>query len=511
MNRLTARELITVVTDGGSWRPWDTTLPRAEIDLQADPAYAKELADARAKTGLDEAVTTGAGMIGGHRVAIVVCEFEFLGGTIGIAAADRITAAIRKATAERLPLLMLPTSGGTRMQEGTHAFLQMVRITAAVTDHKDARLPYLVYLRHPTTGGVFASWGSLGHLTLAEPAAMIGFLGPRVYQAIHGSPFPSGVQTSENLHHRGLVDSVCPPGELAATVADVLDILARPATRARHQRPAHPGPSGDDVPAWTSVLATRHRDRPGTRDILRCASRAVPLHGTGEGEAEDTLIVALARFGDAPCVLVGQDRDAQAARGAIGPAALRQARRGMRLAAELDIPLVSLIDTPGGELSGAAEEGAIAGEIARCLADLITLDVPTLSILLGQGTGGAALALFPADRSVAATHAWLSPLPPEGASAILYRTVDRASELAARQGIRATDLFSHGAVDAVIPEYPDARREPGAFSDRVAATIRRELLALTSLDRTNRLQRRHQRFDRLATGRAGLAPVADTA
>ena len=121
---------------------------------------------------------TGEGRVFGRRVAVVACEFDFLAGSIGVAAAERITAAVQRATAERLPLLASPSSGGTRMQEGTVAFLQMVKIAAAVELHKRAHLPYLVYLRHPTTGGVFASWGSLGHVTAAEPGALVGFLGP---------------------------------------------------------------------------------------------------------------------------------------------------------------------------------------------------------------------------------------------------------------------------------------------------------------------------------------------
>src|SRR6201999_1720054 len=180
MSKLGARDVIALLTDAGSWHSWDRPPNRSSIDHE----YAEELACARAKTGLDEAVITGVATIRGHRIAMLVCDFGFLGGSIGVAASERLTAAIRRATAERLPLLVLPTSGGTRMQEGTTAFLQMVRITAAVADHKAARLPYLVYLRHPTTGGVFASWGSLGHVTLAEPGAMIGFLGPRVYEAL---------------------------------------------------------------------------------------------------------------------------------------------------------------------------------------------------------------------------------------------------------------------------------------------------------------------------------------
>jgi acetyl-CoA carboxylase carboxyl transferase beta subunit len=491
MTRLSASEVIDAIVDAGSWISWDGLLPEAP----ASDEYADELACARRKTGLDESVLTGSASIRGHRVAMLVCEFGFLGGSIGVAAGHRLTTAIRRATAERLPLLALPTSGGTRMQEGTTAFLQMVRITAGVTDHKAAGLPYLVYLRHPTTGGVFASWGSLGHITLAEPGALVGFLGPRVYEALCGNPFPEGVQTAENLFRHGLVDAVCPPDELANVVARTLTIISGSShgcgVASISYRGAH------DYPAWTSVLASRQPDRPGVQEILDAATHVVQLHGTGQGETDPALIVALVRFSDVSCVLLGQDRHAQADT-AIGPAALRQARRGMRVAADLGLPLVSVIDTPGGELSRAAEEGGIAGEIARCIADMLALEVPSVSLLLGQGTGGAALALFPADRTVGAANGWLSPLPPEGASAILHHNTDQAPEMAARQGVRAADLLTSGALDSVIPEYPDARVEPEQFSRRVAATIRRELASLASADPVTRLHRRIQRFDELA-------------
>src|SRR3978361_2295662 len=180
--------------------------------------YPSELAAAEAATGLDESVITGEGRVFGRRVAVVACEFDFLAGGLGVAAAERITVAVQRATAERLPLLASPSSGGTRMQEGTVAFLQMVKISAAVTLHKQAHLPYLVYLRNPTTGGVFASWGSLGHITVAEPGALIGFLGPRVYQHLYGQPFPEGVQTAENLQRYGVIDAVIPLASLRGTL-----------------------------------------------------------------------------------------------------------------------------------------------------------------------------------------------------------------------------------------------------------------------------------------------------
>src|SRR4030095_15305831 len=164
---------------------------------------ASSTAEAGARTGLEEAVITGEARMGGRRVAVVATEFDFLAGTIGVAAAERLVRAVERATAEGLPAAASPPSGGTRMQEGTVAFLQMVKITAALAAHRAAGLPYLVYLRHPTTGGVFASFGSLGHVSAAPPGALIGFLGPRVYEALYGAPFPAGVQTAENLFRHG--------------------------------------------------------------------------------------------------------------------------------------------------------------------------------------------------------------------------------------------------------------------------------------------------------------------
>ena len=480
--------------DNGSFLSWDDPpVPVAKGDR-----YRGELAEAEAATGLDESVITGEGLVYGRRVAVVACEFDFLAGSIGVAAAERITAAVARATAERLPLLASPSSGGTRMQEGTVAFLQMVKIAAAVELHKRAHLPYLVYLRHPTTGGVFASWGSLGHITVAEPGALIGFLGPRVYEHLYGEPFPEGVQTAENLQRYGVIDAVIPLDRLRSILDRALKVVADAPEPPPATPQAEPLP---DVPAWDSVMASRRPDRPGVAQLLRHgATEWALLSGTGFGEAATTLL-ALARFGGQPAVVLGQQRVVGGrTRGeelVVGPAALREARRGMALAAGLQLPLVSVIDTAGPALSAEAEQGGLAGEIANCLAELVTLDTPTVSVLLGQGSGGPALAMVPADRVLAALHGWLAPLPPEGASAIVYRDVDHAPELAAAQGIRSVDLLRDGIVDLVVPEHPDAADEPVDFIERLSATIAGELHRLRSIPAEQRLDARLARYRRI--------------
>jgi acyl-CoA carboxylase subunit beta len=184
-------------------------------------------------------------------------------------------------------------------------------------------------------------------------------------------------------------------------------------------------------------------------------------------------------------------------RGTVGPAALREARRGMALAQGLQLPLVLVIDTAGPALTVEAEEGGLAGEIARCLAELVTLDTPTVSVLMGQGSGGPALAMVPADRVLATLHGWLAPLPPEGASAIVFRDVNHAPELAAAQGIRSADLLRDGIVDAIVPELPDAADEPLQFTRRLSATIANELHALRSVPDDTRLATRLDRYRRV--------------
>ena len=468
-HRWGAQELLDLVLDEGSFESWDEP-----IDISDAPeGYRAELERAREKAGTDESVLTGRGLVHGRPVAVVANEFRFLAGSIGLAASRRITSAVRRATAERLPVLATTASGGTRMQEGTPAFVQMVEISRAVMEHRAAGLPYLVYLRHPTTGGVYASWGSLAHVTVGEPGALIGFLGPKVFAALNGEPFPEGVQVAENLSQHGVIDGVATAEELPALVDGVLSILVDPPSEPRLQR--RTGPLDESLDAWAAVEETRSPDRIGVRDVLRSGAELVlPLSGTEKGERDPTVLVVMARLDGEPCLVVGQDRSRQGPAQPMGPGALRTARRAMRLANEMRLPLVTVIDTPGAELSQRAEEGAIAGEIARCLASLATMTVPTVSVVLGQGCGGGALALLPARTVIAAERAWLMPLPPEGASVIVHGDTEHAAEQARRMRVRAVDLLAQGTVHHVVPE-PDGDSGPElaeAVAAEIAAAIR---------------------------------------
>ncbi len=482
MTRTSAKDLIAQVLDNGQFTSWDTPPDHGDIS----DSYRAALDKAREKSGVDEAVITGEGTVDGVRVAFILSEFSFLGGSIGAATSRRIIHAIHRATAEQLPLLISPSSGGTRMQEGTPAFAMMISITTAVYRHKDAHLPFLVYLRNPTMGGVMASWGSAGHFTFAEPEALLGFLGPRVVELTTGVPMPDDVQTGENLAEHGVIDGVVSPTQLRAAVVKIMRVLKKASISAEPRPLAQPGiPRG----AWESIQITREPGRPGVADLVRhLGHNVVQLSGTGDGRISKATTVALARISGRPVVLIGQDRHHLP----LGPSALRFARRGIALARELQLPIISIIDTPGAELSQQAEEHGLAGSIARTLGELVDAPVPTISVILGQGCGGGALAMLPADRVLAAENAWLSPLPPEGASAIIHRDTSHAPEMMEQQGVSAHAMLASGIIDGLIAETED-------FIGEVLATINNTLSELeTNPERAVGREQRFRHYEHLA-------------
>lgn len=473
MERISTETALSALLDPGSWQSWD--VPGW---LPADLEYAKQLARAGQRSGADESIRTGEGTIDGIAVAVVAGDFDFLAGSVGVSAAERLVGAIERATAAQMPLIGLPTSGGTRMQEGTPAFLRMVPIAAAVAAHRAAGLPYLVWLRDPTLGGVMATWGSLGQVTAAAPGATVGFLGARVFATLNpGQQFPAEVQSAEHACEVGVIDAVVPLAELRGWFANLLVAITAPGVPVA-QVAAMPEALPESLPdAWACVTATRDPQRPGARELIAAAATDLTvLHGTGEGERGDAVLLAVGRINGIGCVITAQDR---AAGEPLGPAALRTARRGYRLAQEWGLPLVSVIDTEGAEVSAAAEEGAMAGEIARNLAELSRLGVPVISMLLGSGCGGGALAMLPADVLLAADDAWITPLPPEGAAAILFRTVDRAPEMARAQHITAVELAHHGVVDVLVPGLPagGGPEEAAAFIAAAATELGRAVLS----------------------------------
>jgi acetyl-CoA carboxylase alpha subunit len=228
--------------------------------------------------------------------------------------------------------------------------------------------------------------------------------------------------------------------------------------------------------------------------LLACGSDLTFLEAGRPERPSDGVLAAVGRICGISVVFVGHDRRQSRSGAVVGPVGLRKAQRAIRIAGDHGLPLVTAIDTPGAELSRAAEEGGLSLEIARSLVSIVTLESPTVSIMLGEGGGGAALSLFPADRVLAAENAWLAPIAPEGASAILWKTKDHAAALTRRQRITARELQGLEIVDRVVPEYPTAAAEKERFLERLSAAIGTELRMLISQECGERLTNRERRY-----------------
>ncbi len=229
---ISARERIHSLVETCSFEEIDADMMSVDALKFTGVASYKDKLDAYQKsTGLKDAVITGVGKMGEHRLAMGVMDFSFLGGSMGSVVGEKLTRLIEAATAKALPLVIISTSGGARMYEGMFSLMQMAKTCAALAYHGKARLPYISVLTHPTTAGVMASYASVGDLIIAEPGAMIGFAGPRVIKDTTQAELPPGFQTAEFLLERGLIDAIVSRKEMKERLAYYLGFL----TEARRQ------------------------------------------------------------------------------------------------------------------------------------------------------------------------------------------------------------------------------------------------------------------------------------
>ncbi|GJN64200.1 acetyl-CoA carboxylase, carboxyltransferase subunit beta [Faecalibacterium gallinarum] len=221
---------LSLVLDHGSFRELNEKLEAG--DPLNFPGYKEKLAASRRKTGLNEAVVTATGKIDEIPVVVAVLDSRFFMGSMSAAVGEKITLAVEYAISKKLPLIIFSASGGARMQEGIYSLMQMAKTSAAIARLNAAGGLYISVLTHPTTGGVTASFASLGDIMLAEPGALIGFAGPRVIEQTIGEKLPAGFQRSEFQEAHGFVDKIVPRSELKSTLAQLLRLHQKGATRA---------------------------------------------------------------------------------------------------------------------------------------------------------------------------------------------------------------------------------------------------------------------------------------
>ena len=505
--RVHAYRRIEMIADEGTFEEWDKEMDFANpLDFKG---YEEKIESLKERTHLNEAIVTGRVEIGGHPAVVGVCDGRFMMASMGRIVGEKIARAVERATEEKLPVILFTCSGGARMQEGIVSLMQMAKTSAALKKHSDAGLLYVTVLTDPTTGGVTASFAMLGDIILAEPKALIGFAGPRVIEQTIGQKLPKGFQRSEFLLDHGFVDRIVEREELKDVLAQILDMHS--AGGHASYEPAQTEPEAaveqteSPVSAWDRVQLSRQKDRPvGTDYIQALFTDFMEFHGDRYFKDDHAIVGGIAYFHGIPVTVIAQakgkttkenlDRNFSMP----SPDGYRKALRLMKQAEKFGRPVICFVDTPGAFCGLEAEERGQGEAIARNLYELSGLEVPVLSVVIGEGGSGGALAMAVADEVWMLENAIYSVLSPEGFASILWKDSKRASEAAEVMKLTAGDLKQLGIIEQVIPEpenYTDQNME--SVCTDLDGRIARFLNEYTGLGASELTERRYDRFRKM--------------
>ena len=515
--RIHAYRRIEMVVDEGTFEEWDRGL-ETKNPLQYK-GYPEKLEMLKEKTGLDEAVITGKALIGGMETVIGVCDGRFLMASMGEVVGEKIARAVERATEEKLPVILFACSGGARMQEGITSLMQMAKTSAALKRHSDAGLLYISVLTDPTTGGVTASFAMLGDIILAEPKALIGFAGPRVIEQTIGQKLPKGFQRSEFLLEHGFIDGIVERAELKNTLANILKLHVKEETESVQKKEALSDASETDknileypdsgllspYSAWDRVMLSRMQDRPVGSDYIKgLFTDFVEFHGDRLYGDDQAIIGGVARFHGLPVTVIAQAKGSNTKEnirrnfGMPSPEGYRKALRLMKQAEKFHRPVICFVDTPGAFCGLEAEERGQGEAIARNIYEMSALQVPVLSVIIGEGGSGGALAMATADEVWMLENSIYSILSPEGFASILWKDSTKAKEAAEVMKLTAKDLYELGIVERVFPEPQDFSAETLQQVLRsMEAEIVRFLTQYSKLTGEELAEHRYMRFRQL--------------
>ena len=483
--RVHAYRRIEMVGDEGTFEEWDKGLcTRNPLHYKG---YEEKIAHLQEKTGLEEAVVTGKVKIQGQDTVIGVCDGRFMMSSMGEVVGEKITRAVERATREKLPVILFTCSGGARMQEGIVSLMQMAKTSAALKRHSDAGLLYVTVLTDPTTGGVTASFAMLGDIILAEPGALIGFAGPRVIEQTIGQKLPKGFQRAEFLVEHGFVDAIVERPKLRETLGEILRMHSRDSVleRTLEGTASEAAEAGEkELPegagngqagasdardglklhnqvaeAWDRVQISRMKDRPVGSDYIHALfTDFMEFLGDRYYRDDRAIIGGIAYFHGMPVTVIAQEKGTNTKDniehnfGMPSPDGYRKALRLMKQAEKFGRPVICFVDTPGAFCGLEAEERGQGEAIARNLFEMSGLTVPVLSIVIGEGGSGGALAMAVADEVWMLENSIYSILSPEGFASILWKDSSKAKEAAEVMKLTAGDLYELGMVEHVFLE-----------------------------------------------------------
>lgn len=475
--RVHAYRRIEMLADEGSFEEWDKEMEF--VNPLEFKGYEEKVKSLKEKTGLNEAVVTGKISVHGNPTVIGVCDGRFMMASMGQIVGEKIARAVERATEEKLPVILFTCSGGARMQEGIVSLMQMAKTSAALKKHSDAGLLYVPVLTDPTTGGVTASFAMLGDIILAEPKALIGFAGPRVIEQTIGQKLPKGFQRSEFLLEHGFIDQIVERGEMKEVLSQILKMhrtdVSKEKLVVKEYRTEQKQQERSSQTAWERVQMSRKKDRPtGIDYINRLFTDFMEFHGDRYFGDDHAIVGGTAYFHGMPVTVIVQAKGKTTKENLDrnfampSPEGYRKALRLMKQAEKFHRPVICFVDTPGAFCGLEAEERGQGEAIARNLYEMSALKTPVLSVVIGEGGSGGALAMAVADEVWMLENSIYSVLSPEGFASILWKDSKRADEAAGVMKLTAEDLKRLGIVEQVISE-------PDGFNDGHMETVCMEL------------------------------------
>jgi len=493
---MTARERIDSLGDAESFREINRSVSSLDpLSFSSRGSYKQRIFRDQRRTGLTEAVVTGRCSISGSPVMLIALDFGFMGGTMGCVVGEKIALALEQATKRNLPVVAVITSGGARFQEGVLSLMQMAKTSIAARRLAQKGLPFIVVLANPATGQTYASFASLADIIVAEPEAIVGFSSVRALQEASEDPLPSNSQTAESHLRNGLIDGIVDRSKLRTLLAIMLDLLGQQyrltSSDKGHRQTVEP----HRTDAWDYVRLARHEDRPTSSDYIRnLFGSFVEIHGDRANEDDESVICGFGQLGGQTIMAIGQERKRASSKG-ISPSGFRKAQRAFDMAEKFGMPILTLIDSTGPDVSIESEERGLGGAIATTIARLSGTSTPTIAVVVGEGGSEAALAFGVADKVLMMENAIYTTISPEGAAELIYQDEGRAEEVAESLKLTAHDCREYGIVDLLVQEPPGgAHTDPDEAARQLRRVLLQELSELHSRSSRSLLRDRYKKF-----------------
>lgn len=433
-------------------------------DILCFPGYSKKLQGLSNKLKINEAVVTGKGFINGLEICFGIMDYRFMMGSMGTVVGEKLVRMIEEATKERLPIVIFTASGGARMQEGILSLYQMAKVVSAIELHNKSGLLYITVLTDPTMGGVSASFASIGDIIIAEKDANIGFAGKRVIKKTTNTVLPDKFQKSEFLFEKGLVDIVSDRRDMRNILYKILTIHESKDKESNLREVAIDIYKNNIkckkiLSAWDVVKLARNSKRPNYQDYINgMITDFIELHGDRQFSDDKAIVGGIGFINNIPVTIIcnakGKNVSENVCRnfGMAKPEGYRKVQRLVKEAERFNRPIICLIDTPGADCGIEAEERGQSEAIANCIKTYASIKTPIISVIIGEGGSGGALATGVGDYIFMLENAIYSVISPEGCATILFKDVAKAKEASSYLNLTSDKLLNIGVIDDIILE-----------------------------------------------------------